>query len=385
MGFVTISQERSEAVRKGYLWIFRRDIVKKRVGEEEFIVDVLDSSGRFLGKGIYNKKSKISVRLLTKGKERIDKNFFKKRISKANNFRRAVYPGLEMYRVVFSEGDMLPGLIIDRYGSFISTQILTMGMEKLWDFIRDSIFEVFNPDEIIKREDAPVRSQEGLPIKKQESEKIVEVEEFGIRYIVDVKKGHKTGFYLDQKDNRILLRNICEGKRVLDLFSYTGSWTLNALKGGASEVWCVEISKRLTEFIRENIKLNGFDINKVQIIKGDAFDKIKEIFSAGERFDIVINDPPAFAKRENDIDNAKRGYKYMNLYSFKLLRKGGFLFTFSCSQHFKRNLLSDVIKDAAQDAGVRFRILKELSQSMDHPINPFMEETFYLKGFLVSI
>ncbi len=383
MSSAYLKESRVEKIKSGFLWIFRNDLKKKPPGEG--VVDVLDNRGRFVGKGYYNPKSKISIRMLTYSREEVGRELFLKRVLAAKRLRDSVYPGFSMYRAFYSEGDLISGLVVDRYGDILSVQVLSKAVEYFWNEIEGILDEVFSPKEIIRRDDSPARSQEGMEIREHEDSLTVEVEEFGIRYLVDVKRGHKTGFYLDQKDNRFMLRTMAAGKRVLDIFSYIGAWSMNALKGGVKEVWAIDISKRVLDVFKENVRLNGFPMEKVKLLKGDAFDTVKELFKSGERFDIVVNDPPAFAKKDADVNGAKRGYKYMNLYSLKLLKPGGLLFTFSCSQHMGEDMLFETLMDAARDAGKKIKLLKRLSQSLDHPVNPAMPETFYLKGFLVEV
>ncbi len=379
-----LKESRVEKIKSGFLWVFRNDLKKKPSGEG--LVDVLDNRGRFVGKGYYNPKSKISVRMLTYSRdEEVGREFFLKRILAAKRLREFVYPGLSMYRAFYSEGDLISGLVVDRYGDVLSVQVVSKAVEHFWNEIEGILDEVFSPREIVRRDDSPARAQEGIETREFRDSLTVEVEEFGVRYLVDVKKGHKTGFYMDQKDNRLILRAMAAGKRVLDIFSYIGAWSMNALKGGAREVWAIDISRKVLDVFRENVKLNRFPLERVKLLKGDAFDTVKEIFRSGERFDIVVNDPPAFAKKDADVESAKRGYKYMNLYSLKLLKPGGLLFTFSCSQHIGEEVLFETLMDAAKDAGRRIKLLKKLSQSLDHPVNPVMPETFYLKGFLVEV
>ncbi len=382
---VRVGKRRSSLLKGGHLWVFKGDIHEGDLPDEPCLVAVKDGAGNSLGKGYYNPLSNIAVRILSFKDEPLDEAFFEGRIRRALHVRKVVYPSLSTFRVVFSESDGLPGLIVDRYGDVVVCQILTLGMQRMWTTVKKAVLKVLRPSKIVVREDSPTRSLEGLPVKAHNQSLYVVAEEMDIRYRVDVKKGHKTGLYLDQKDNRFYLRGISRGKRVLDLFSYVGGWTLNALKGGADEVWSIDTSSAALELLKENAKLNGLDTSRLKTVKADAFNLLKRIFKDGERFDIVVSDPPAFAKKQHDVKSALRGYKYINLYALKLLKKGGVLFTFSCSQHISPGMLLGTVMSASKDAGLDVRILKVFRQSMDHPVHPAMPETSYLKGYMVVV
>ncbi len=382
---VVVREGKRDLIKSGYLWVFKEDILNTKSLKDPGLFEVFDEKGRFLGIGFYNPRSNISLRLFTLEREALDRKFFRERFRKALSCRLSVYPGASAFRVVFSESDYVPGLVVDLYGKVAVAQILTLGVHKMWDTIESALKEVLAPSCIVKREDAPVRELEGLPVYPCKGTMEVVIEEFGIKYLVDVKKGHKTGFYFDQKDNRVLIRNVADGKRILDVFSYTGGWTMNALKGGATEVISVDTSSKALSMLLESARLNSFDVSRITTIKGDAFKVLKDMYKSGERFDVIVSDPPAFAKKRADVKNALRGYKYINLYSLKLLKKGGFLFTFSCSQHISFGMLLSALRSASKDSGVGFKIVKRLSQSMDHPINPAMPETEYLKGIMAVV
>jgi len=294
---------------------------------------------------------------------------------------RRLFADLKSCRMIFAESDGLPAVIVDSFGDVLSLQCLCLGMEKYKDVICDALMEELHPMGIYERGDVPVRELEGLPlvtgVLRGEVPDKVEIVENGVKFWVDVKNGQKTGFFLDQKENRAAIAPFVKGKKVLDCFTHTGSFALHAARYGAAHVTGVDISEFACECARENAALNGFD--NVEFVAANAFDFLKEQSAAGEQYDVVILDPPAFTKSRSAVEAAARGYKEINLRGMKLVKNGGYLITCSCSQHMLPNQFKDVVLDAAKDARVRLFQVEYRTQGKDHPILPAAPETQYLK------
>jgi 23S rRNA (cytosine1962-C5)-methyltransferase len=372
---------REARVRSGHPWVFSSDIEKAQ-GEFEpgDVVNVESSKGTFLGQAFYNPNSQIALRMLTYRDEKVDKEFFKNRIKTAWEYRQR-FCDINSCRLVFSESDFLPGLIVDKFADTLVIQSLSLGIEKWKDAIVESLVETCSPTGIYERSDVPVRRLEGMEqttgLLYGEVPERVEMTENGIRFLVDVIHGQKTGFFLDQKENRREVMRLCGGARVLDCFTHTGSFALHAAKFGAADVTGVDISEFACDFARENAALNGFD--NVQFVAANAFDYLKEQCAAGEQYDVVILDPPAFTKTRAAVEAAARGYKEINLRGLKLVKNGGYLITCSCSQHMLPGQFKDVVLSAARDARVNLFQVEYRTQGRDHPILPAAPETQYLK------
>jgi len=389
MGKVKLKKGEEKRIKAGHLWVFNNEIDKvpdlKENGE---MVEVFDHNGQFVAKGYYNKHSLISVRILSQdSKQEIDKNFIKKRIAKAYQYRQNIYPQLSSYRVVYSEGDLLPGLIVDKFENFLSLQILTLGMEKLKIFILEILEELFQPEGIILKNDSVFREMEGLKkeitIVKGNFDSPVIIEENGLKFYADLIKGQKTGFFLDQRENRSWTASLSKNRKVLDCFCYTGGFALSAAKGGAKEVWGVDESESAVKLALENARLNNF--NNVTFQKQEVFNFLRKLNSAGEKFDMVILDPPAFVKSKEKLKEGIKGYKEINLQAMKLLDSGGILVSCSCSYQLSREDFLNMTKSAASDSGKNFRLVKELTQAADHPVLLAMPETQYLKGVILEV
>ena len=328
----------------------------------------------------YNPKSQIALRILSRREEPIDEAFIRARVKRAVDYRRR-FADLRSCRLIFAESDGLPAVIADSFGDVISLQCLCLGMEKYKDMICDALMDEVRPAGIYERGDVPVRELEGLEqvtgvLRGQVPDRVL-MEENGIRFFVDVKQGQKTGFFLDQKENRAAIAPFVAGARVLDCFTHTGSFALHAAHFGAAEVTGVDISEFACQCARENAALNGFD--SVRFIAANAFDFLKEQCAAGERYDVVILDPPAFTKTRAAVEASARGYKEINLRGLKLLKNGGYLVTCSCSQHMLPGQFREVVLSAARDARVRLFQVEYRTQGRDHPILPAAPETQYLK------
>jgi len=373
----------------GHPWVYARQILGASADAKPGdIVSVVDEQLKFTGRGYYNPKSDIAVRLLTFKDEVIDAPFFHRRIQHAVEKRSPILATTDAYRAVFSEADGLPGLVADVYKDTLVFQILTLGMEKLRQTLMQGLKDVIRPRYIYEKSESAFRKVEGLNDEKRwwgdKGNGIIEIFEGKAKFIVDIEKGHKTGFYLDQRRSRIGVGQIAKGKRVLDLFCYTGGFAIHATLGGAQEVHGVDVKDEWLELGRKNAKLNGVS-DRVEFIKGDAFSALRDYHKKGEKFDIVIVDPPSFLKTKRELGGAIRGYKELNLTAMKILNDGGILCTFSCSHHMPNEVFADIIKSSAHDAKKRFSVLKRCHQAQDHPIVRAIPETEYLKGYFLRV
>jgi 23S rRNA (cytosine1962-C5)-methyltransferase len=291
------------------------------------------------------------------------------------------------YRLINGEGDFLPGLIVDRYGDFLICQFLTAGMDRLKDVIIAALLKIVSVRGIYERSEGKVREEEALGaavglLAGTEPPELIEIEENGLKFLVDVRRGQKTGFFLDQRDNRQLLLVLARDAAVLNCFSYSGAFTVYALGGGARSVISLDSSRPALELAEKNLRLNRVAGDNAELLKGDAFSYLKE---RGANFDVIVLDPPALAHRRADVEAAAGGYKFLNLHALKRLNAGGFLLTFSCSQHFSSDLFQKVVFGAAADTGRRVSIVKKLGAPIDHPVSLHHPEGQYLKGLLLRI
>lgn len=379
---IILKEKTGSKIVKGFLWIYNNEI-KEVQGSPSHgdIVDIYDSNRSFIGRGYFNPASKISIRILTRKDEEVNKDFFINRILKAWDYRKRLIHE-RSYRLVFSEADFLPGLIVDKFEDVLVIQTLTLGMDKLKPLIVETLDDLLQPKGIYERNDVTVRETEGLPLikgpLKGRFKTIMEIEEHGLRIIVDIENGQKTGYFFDQRENREALRGLVEGAEVLDAFCYTGSFTLHAIKYGAKRVVAVDSSAESLEIAKKNVDLNGFS-GKVEFIRENAFDLLRKFQRGGRSFDVVILDPPSFARSPKNLEGAIRGYKEINLRAMKILRDGGFLITCSCSQHITPEIFQDIIRSASLDANRTLRLVDFKYQAKDHPILPSHPETLYLK------
>ena len=363
-------------------WVFRSDIHHTEgpcaPGD---VVSIYSDKGRFLAKAFYNPNSQIALRILTWQDEEIDRAFIFRRVHDAVEYRRT-FADLRSCRLIFAESDRLPALIADVFGSTVVIQCMSLGMERFKQDVIDAIVEEIHPDGIWERDDIPVRKLEGMEMRTGllygNVPDRVEMTENGIRFLVDVKEGQKTGFFLDQKENRAAIAPFVKNKKVLDCFTHTGSFALHAAHYGAADVTGVDISDYACEFATENARLNGFGDN-VRFIAANAFDLLSEQSKSGQKYDVIILDPPAFTKTRSAVESALRGYKEINLRAMKMVVPGGYLISCSCSQHVTPDLFKKMIQDAAYDARVSLRQVEFRSQGKDHPILPAAPETEYLK------
>lgn len=389
MAKVILSRNRSKRIEHGHPWVFKTEI---ETVEGDFnpgdIVDVVNSKGKFLGRGYINPKSQIVVRFLTENKDEvIDREFFKKRILAALKYRQSLeFHG--SFRVVYGESDFLPALIVDKFEDILVIQTLALGMDRFKPVIVDVLNEIFNPRGIYERNDVPVRELEGLPQQKGflygKFDPIVIIEENGLKFYVDVEKGQKTGFFLDQKENRHAMAPLVKGADVLECFCYTGAFALCAARFGAKNVLAYDVSAEAIEYANKNAEINNLS-HICRFAEGNAFDVLRRFYDEGRKFDVVILDPPAFAKNKFALENAVRGYKEINLRGLKLLKPGGYLITSSCSHHVSEALFREIIESAAFDARLRLRLVESRTQAKDHPILMPAEETRYLKFLILQV
>ncbi|MDB4896670.1 MAG: putative SAM-dependent methyltransferase [Firmicutes bacterium] len=386
---VQLARGRQERVVEGHPWVFKGEIDKVR-GEYApgDIVTVVDHRGVFLGKGYINPKSQIMVRLLTHHDEAIDREFFRRRLQKAWAHRQRLLPDTGACRVVFGEADFLPGLIVDKFGDILVVQCLALGIDRWLKDIVEILDEMLQPRGIYERNDVPVRELEGLEQRKGflrgEFDPQLIIEENGLKINVDVANGQKTGYFLDQRENRRAVRPYSKGARVLDCFSNVGGFALNAAAAGASEVIAVDASASALAGVRENAQLNGL-ADRIETREGNAFDILRQMESANEEFNLIVLDPPAFAKNKGSLEGAVRGYKEINLRALRMIPEGGFLVTCSCSYHMKPDLFKAVVADAALDAHRRLRLVEERAQGVDHPIVVGYDESHYLKCLIYEV
>ena len=398
----TVTPKAEAAILKGHPWVYADEITAApgTAPENGAVVDVLSRKGRYLGSGLLSEASKIRVRLLSRNaNDRFDEDFWRRRIEYAWAYRKAIYPAedLQCCRVVFGEADSLPGVTVDRFGPILSVQILSYGMEKRKELLARLLVETLQADgQVIEgvflRNDVALREKEGLSegkgwlevpdlVHPEKAETIIT--ENGVRYHVDVENGQKTGFFLDQKLNRRRVAQLAKGRRVLDCFTHTGSFALNAAFGGAEHVTAVDVSEAAVEMARANAVLNGLE-GRMDFVCADVFDLLPGLEGKHD-YDFIILDPPAFTKARKTAANAMRGYKEINYRAMKLLPRGGILATASCSHFATPAMFEKMLADAAQDAGRQLRQIEARQQAPDHPILWNVEETNYLKFYLFQV
>ena len=394
LAVVTLKKGEGRFLKSGGMWIFDNEIANimgSFVNGD--IVLVHDFDGYPMGKGFINTNSRIVIRMLTRDEHRrIDDEFMEKRVRDAWEYRRKVVD-TGCCRVIFGEADFLPGLVVDKFSDVLVVQSLALGIDKWKEKIVELLKKILAEDGIIirgvyERSDVKVRRQEGMEFRKgfigPAFEMPVFIQENGVRYEVDVKDGQKTGFFLDQKYNRLAIQKLCRGAKVLDCFTHTGSFALNAGIAGASSVTGVDASELAVEQARRNAKLNGLE-DTVKFICRDVFELLPELEAQDEKFDVVILDPPAFTKSRNSIKNAVKGYREINLRAMKLVKDGGFLATCSCSHFMDYELFTQTIGQAAKNVHKRLRQVEFRTQAPDHPILWAADESYYLKFYIFQV
>jgi 23S rRNA (cytosine1962-C5)-methyltransferase len=376
-------------LRAGHLWVYRTEIARVEGDPQDGeAVSVRSASGRYLGTGWLNMRSAIAVRLLTPEDRDIDDAFLADRLRRALALRGGVATSAGASRLVYSEGDYLPGLIVDRYADLLVVQTLTLAMDRRKHLLVRLLSEMVHPRGIYARNDPAVRRLEGLPREHGwlagGGPTEIEIEEGESRFLVDVAQGQKTGFFLDQRENRASVASLARGAHVLDCFAYTGAWGIRAARHGAASVVGVESSDAAAALAGRNAALNGC-ADRCQWLCENAFDALRRLAAAGPGFDLAILDPPAFVKTRSALAQGLGGYKEINLRALKALRPNGWLITCSCSYHVDEPTLTSVVWDASRDARRTIRIVESRSQARDHPVHPAMPETRYLKCLVIAV
>ena len=382
LGRVTVNKKGEVRIERGHPWVFRSDVVRENGVAPGAVVQVVGARDRPLGFAFYSSRSEIRLRMVAHG-ESLPEDFLRARLKAAIRWRETVAAGAEGHRVVHGEGDGIPSLIVDRYGEYLVVQTLSQGTEARKAEIVSALLEELNPKGILARNDPKVRGLEGLEqevgLLHGAVPESVEVKEGDVRFAVDLWKGQKTGMFLDQRENHLVARTYAKG-RVLDGFTYDGGFALQ-VAGGASTVLAVDLSADALARVRSNAERNG--IANVETRDANVFDLLQELTKAGEKFDTVILDPPAFAKSKGAVEKARRGYKEINLRALKLLVPGGILITCSCSYHVHEADLEEILAEAARDAGATVTVVEKRRQARDHPVLLGVPETYYLKCFVL--
>ncbi|MGB1288755.1 MAG: class I SAM-dependent rRNA methyltransferase [Aggregatilineales bacterium] len=398
-GLITIRQGREKPIRNQHPWIFSGSITNAENAEPGAIVTVVDSRGKFLGRGYWNAKSQIQVRLLTWQDESIDNAWWRDRLQRAIASRRAqIGREKSACRLIHAENDFLPGLIVDKYDDYLVLQALTLHIDMQKEHIAKLLAEILEIKGVYERSDVEVRGKEGLSestgvLWGDEPPEHIEIHENGTRILVDIVNGHKTGFYLDQATNRqlpaVLRDNIHGDCSILNLFSYTGGFALNAATGDNVHAVNVDSSFDALTLAERNYELNEFHLNKrgttMEFIQADCFTYLRDSAQRNENFDMVVLDPPKFAHNKRQIDKASRGYKDLNLNAFKLIKPGGYLMTFSCSGAISQDLFQKIVFGALADSGRQAQIVRQLGAADDHPVALTFPEGDYLKGLLLRV
>ena len=382
---ITITQRGAERVRAGHLWIYRSDVREAERIAGGSIVSVKDERGRFIGQALYSDRSEISLRLLTLEDEEIDREWWRGRIRAAARRRAGIAPESNAYRLIYSEGDLLPSLIVDVYDNVLVLQTLSQGVEALKETLVELLVEEFQPRAVIERNDVRVRQLEGLEMKVGvaygDAPEELLIVQHDVRFQIQPLGGQKTGSFLDQRENRLAARSLAKG-RALDCFTFNGAFALH-LAPAAETVLGLDISADAVLAARRNADLN--DARNVEFREANVFDALREMEAAGERFDTIVLDPPAFAKNRGSVRAAARGYKEINLRALKLLNTDGVLITCTCSYHMSEGMFLEIIRDAARDAHRRVQLVEKRMQASDHPVLFGMPETHYLKCIIMRV
>ena len=398
----TITPKAEAAILRGHPWVYDAEILSLD-GEPDngAVVDVVSRKGRYLGTGFYSEHSKIRVRLLSRNtNDRFDEAFWRRKLQWAWEYRKSVMSpeDLDACRIIFGEADAFPGLTVDKFHDLLSVQVLSVGMERIQNLLLPALVELLRSDGqnirgVYLRNDVALREKEGLPQSKgwfplpgeaSPDSAVTEITENGVRYLVDVEDGQKTGFFLDQKYNRLAVARLARGRTVLDCFTHTGSFALNAARGGAKRVTAVDVSESAVEMARANAVRNGLDA-VMTCTAVNVFDLLPQLERESSPYDLIILDPPAFTKSRKTVDNAMAGYREINYRAMRLLPRGGLLATCSCSHFATEERFTAMLREAARDAGVQLRQIEARQQSCDHPILWGVPETSYLKFYLFQV
>ena len=382
---ITVNKRGADRIRNGHLWIYRSDVVRTEEATGGSIVAVRDQSRNFIGQAFFSDSSQIALRFLSHSEEPIDREWWQARIAAAASRRANISSDTNAYRLIYSEGDLLPSIIVDRYDDVLVLQTLSQGSEKVKPMLVELLAEQFEPRSIVERNDVRVRQHEGLELVsgtllgKPPDE--FEIEQDGIRFLVSPLAGQKTGSFLDQRENRRAARLVAHG-RALDCFTFAGAFALN-LAGVCRSVVGLDISAEAVAAAGRNAELNN--VTNVEFREANVFDELRELEAAGERFDTIVLDPPAFAKNRGSARAAARGYKEINLRALKLLNPNGILITCTCSYHMSEEAFLEIIAEAAKDAHRRLQLIEKRTQASDHPILLGVPETYYLKCVIARV
>ena len=391
---LVLAKGREKSLLRRHPWVFSRAVArmegKANLGET---VDIVDHQGKWLARGAFSPASQIRARVWSFDKsESIDIDFFTRRLQKALTWRDwlAKKDGLDSYRLIAGESDGLPGVTIDRFGNFLVLQLLSAGAEYQRAALISALQIVFPDCAIYDRSDVAVRKKEGMaltqgPVTGELPPALLPIEEHGMKLLVDIQHGHKTGYYLDQRDSRLATRRYVENQRVLNCFSYTGGFAVSALMGGCRQVVSVDTSQEALDIARQNVELNKLDLSKAEFVRDDVFKLLRAYRDRGEKFDVIVMDPPKFVENKSQLMGACRGYKDINMLAIQLLNPGGVLLTFSCSGLMTTDLFQKIIADAAIDAGRDVQFIEQFRQAADHPVIATYPEGLYLKGFACRI
>ncbi len=400
--YAAVTKKAEKMLTAGHVWVYDTEITElSGQPENGALVDVKGPTGKYLGTGFLSEHSKIRIRIVSKNaNDTFDAAFWERRLRYAWQYRKDVMGDeIGFCRLIFGEADQFPGLTVDRYGDVLVTQVLSYGIERIKDLLYTKLVEILDQDGvhiagIYERNDMAARRLEGLEENKgwyelpgrpvPDSTKLT-IEENGLKYRIDIENGQKTGYFLDQRYNRRAVADIARGKRVLDCFTHTGAFALNAAAGGAAKVTAVDVSADALALAKENAELNGL-ADRMDFLQADVMDLLPQMLAEGRRdYDFIILDPPAFTKSRKTVDNAMRGYKEINFRAMKLLPRGGYLATCSCSHFAEEWRFKEMLRDAAKEAGVSLKQIEARQQSKDHPILWGVEETNYLKFFLFQV
>ena len=400
---VTVTPKAERGLTGGHPWVYDTEVADAQPAENGALVDVISAKGRYLGTGFISLHSKIRVRILSRNANDVfDEAFYLRRLSHAWEYRKTVLSGeVSSCRVIFGEADLFPGLTVDRFGRYLVAQTLSVGIERIKPMLFPLLVKLLRDDGqqidgLYERNDVAIRAREGLEENKgwfdlsalglpRPDTCLTDIVENGVRYTVDVENGQKTGFFLDQRFNRQAVARLAQGRTVLDCFTHTGSFALNAAKGGAAHVTAVDVSEAAVEMARRNADINGVS-DRMDCVAANVFDLLPRLAEeGGKKYDFIILDPPAFTKSRKTVPGALRGYKEINYRAMKLLPRGGYLATCSCSPFATDGMFRAMLADAARDAGVQLRQIEARQQSPDHPILWGVDETNYLKFYLFQV
>ncbi|HFD2068628.1 23S rRNA (cytosine(1962)-C(5))-methyltransferase RlmI [Serratia marcescens] len=389
-----LAKGREKSLLRRHPWVFSGAVQRvegKALSGET--IDILDSQGKWLARGAYSPESQIRARVWTfQQDEEINIDFFIRRLQQAQSWRDwvAQRDGLDGYRLIAGESDGLPGITIDRFQNFLVLQLLSAGAEYQRPALLSALQHCYPECSIYDRSDVAVRKKEGLPLAQGPvlgdlPPELLPITEHGMKLLVDIQQGHKTGFYLDQRDSRLAARNYSAGRRVLNCFSYTGAFAVSALMGGCAQVISVDTSQAALDIAKQNVELNKLDLNKAEFVRDDVFQLLRNYRAQGEKFDLIIMDPPKFVENKNQLASACRGYKDINMLALQLLNPGGILLSFSCSGLMPTDLFQKILADAAVDAGRDVQFIEQFRQAADHPVIATYPEGLYLKGFACRV